>query len=91
MVQVTSPAGGFQRSVVLVGLMGAGKTSVGRRLAKLACSPFTDADDEIVAGRDEIGAPGGGVVAGDEVARNGRARVQMWRGPDGRIVVRGQA
>jgi shikimate kinase len=36
------------RSVVLVGLMGAGKTSVGRRLAKLAHAPFADADDEIV-------------------------------------------
>ena len=37
------------RSVVLVGLMGAGKTSVGRRLGKLLQARFTDADDEIVA------------------------------------------
>jgi shikimate kinase len=37
------------RHVVLVGLMGAGKTSVGRRLAKAMGAPFVDADEEIVA------------------------------------------
>lgn len=37
------------RSLVLVGLMGAGKTSVGRRLAKTLDLPFADADDEIAA------------------------------------------
>ena len=36
------------RSVVLVGLMGAGKTSIGRRLAQRAGASFADADDEIV-------------------------------------------
>lgn len=36
-----------QRSLVLVGLMGSGKTSVGRRLAKRLELPFVDADDEI--------------------------------------------
>lgn len=35
------------RSIVLVGLMGAGKTSVGRRLAQLMGLPFVDADTEI--------------------------------------------
>jgi shikimate kinase len=35
------------RSVVLVGLMGAGKSSVGRRLAQTLDLPFFDADDEI--------------------------------------------
>jgi shikimate kinase len=39
----------LQRSVVLVGLMGAGKTSVGRRLAQALGAAFADADDEIVA------------------------------------------
>ncbi len=43
------PVSSLDRSIVLVGLMGAGKTSVGRRLAKLLGAPFTDADDEIVA------------------------------------------
>jgi shikimate kinase len=37
------------RSLVLVGLMGAGKTSIGRRLARTLATPFADADDEIVA------------------------------------------
>ena len=37
------------RSVVLVGLMGAGKTSVGRRLAQALGASFSDADEEIVA------------------------------------------
>ena len=35
------------RSLVLVGMMGAGKSSVGRRLAQRLGLPFTDADQEI--------------------------------------------
>jgi shikimate kinase/3-dehydroquinate synthase len=38
------------RSIVLVGMMGAGKTSVGRRLAAHLHLPFVDADGEIEAG-----------------------------------------
>lgn len=34
-------------SIVLIGLMGAGKTAVGRRLAACLDLPFTDADSEI--------------------------------------------
>jgi shikimate kinase len=37
------------RAIVLVGLMGAGKTTVGRRLAERLGLPFTDADHEIEA------------------------------------------
>jgi shikimate kinase len=37
------------RSVVLIGMMGAGKTSVGRRLAARLGIPFVDADHEIEA------------------------------------------
>ena len=37
------------RSIVLVGLMGAGKTSIGRRLAARLGLPFRDADAEIEA------------------------------------------
>ena len=52
-----------QRTIVLVGLMGAGKSSVGRRLAHALGLPFRDADDEVerAAGRsvseifDELG------------------------------------
>ena len=36
-----------RRSVVLVGMMGAGKSSVGRRLAARLGVPFVDADSEI--------------------------------------------
>lgn len=36
-----------ERSLVLVGMMGAGKTTIGRRLAKRLAIPFTDADEEI--------------------------------------------
>ena len=37
------------RSIVLIGLMGAGKTAVGRRLANRLDLPFIDADTEIEA------------------------------------------
>jgi shikimate kinase len=37
------------RAIVLVGLMGAGKTSIGRRLAEKLGLPFVDADHEIIA------------------------------------------
>lgn len=36
-----------QRSIVLVGMMGAGKSSIGRRLAGRLAVPFVDADIEI--------------------------------------------
>ncbi len=36
-------------TIVMVGLMGAGKTSIGRRLAARLGLPFVDADDEIEA------------------------------------------
>ena len=38
-----------KESIVMVGLMGAGKTSIGRRLAARLGLPFVDADDEIEA------------------------------------------
>lgn len=41
------------RSIVLVGLMGAGKSNIGRRLANRLHLPFTDADAEIEAAAGE--------------------------------------
>jgi shikimate kinase len=41
------------RSIVLVGLMGCGKSSVGRRLAIRLALPFADADDEIETAHDK--------------------------------------
>jgi shikimate kinase len=62
------------RSIVLIGLMGAGKTAVGRRLANRLDLPFTDADSEIelAAGQtvSEIFAE-----HGEPYFRQGEARV----------------
>ncbi|OSZ71913.1 shikimate kinase [Sphingomonas sp. IBVSS1] len=37
-----------RRPITLIGLMGAGKSSIGKRLADRLALPFVDADDEIV-------------------------------------------
>lgn len=42
-----APGATVQRPIVLVGLMGAGKSTVGRRLAGRMALPFVDADAEI--------------------------------------------
>jgi len=44
---VTELAFPVPRTIALVGLMGAGKSSIGRRLAQRLKVPFTDADSEI--------------------------------------------
>ena len=63
-----------QRSIVLVGLMGAGKTTIGRRLAHYLAIPFVDADAEIelAAGKSisEIFAD-----HGENLFRDGERRV----------------
>jgi len=43
----------LRRSIVLVGLMGAGKTKIGRRLAARLNLPFFDSDEEIEAAAGE--------------------------------------
>ena len=43
------PPAATARPIVLVGLMGVGKTTVGRRLAQRLHLPFVDADHEIEA------------------------------------------
>jgi shikimate kinase len=43
----TPVPGPVDRTIVMVGLMGAGKTSIGRRLAQRLGLPFIDADHEI--------------------------------------------
>jgi shikimate kinase len=48
-VSTTHPLLPVTKTVALVGLMGAGKTSVGRRLAQKLGLPFVDADAEIEA------------------------------------------
>jgi shikimate kinase len=46
------PPAATSRTIVLVGLMGAGKSSIGRRLAQRLGLPFIDADAEIEAAAD---------------------------------------
>ena len=66
------PFGG--RSIVLVGLMGAGKTTVGRRLAARLGIPFVDADSEVEAA---AGLPIPEIFAthGEAAFRDGERRV----------------
>lgn len=62
------------RSIVLVGLPGAGKTTIGRRLASRLDLPFRDADAEIVAA---AGMPIADLFAtyGEPAFRDGERRV----------------
>lgn len=62
------------RSIVLVGMMGAGKSSVGRRLAARLGLPFVDADTEI---EDAAGMTIAEIFAehGEPYFRAGEARV----------------
>jgi shikimate kinase len=46
---MTAPAVPIRRTIALVGLMGVGKSSIGRRLALALGMPFKDADSEIEA------------------------------------------
>jgi shikimate kinase len=38
----------LKKTVVMVGMMGAGKTAVGTALARALAAPFLDSDEEIV-------------------------------------------
>jgi shikimate kinase len=63
-----------RRSIVLVGMMGAGKSSVGRRLAARLGIPFVDADCEIEA-RASMTIPEFFDRYGEANFRSGEARV----------------
>lgn len=62
------------RTIVLVGLMGAGKTTIGRRLAARLAMPFRDADAEI---ETAAGMPISDIFAtlGESAFRDGERRV----------------
>jgi shikimate kinase len=62
------------RSLVLVGMMGAGKSSVGRKLAARLAMPFVDADTEIEAAAG-MTIPEIFEVRGEAEFRSGEARV----------------
>jgi shikimate kinase len=65
------------RSIVLVGMMGVGKSSVGRRLAARLAIPFVDADAEI--------EKAAGMSIADIFARHGEA---YFRGGEARVIAR---
>jgi shikimate kinase len=65
------------RSIVLIGMMGAGKSSVGRRLAARLAIPFVDADSEI--------EKAAGMSIADIFARHGEAD---FRGGEARVIAR---
>ena len=62
------------RSIVLVGMMGAGKSTIGRRLAARLHLPFADADTEIEAAAS-MSIPDIFETHGEAYFRNGEARV----------------
>jgi shikimate kinase len=64
------------RPVVLVGLMGAGKTTIGRRLAAAISLPFVDSDHEIV---EAAGCSISDIfeIYGEEVFRDLEKRVML--------------
>lgn len=78
----------IDRPVVLVGMMGVGKTSIGRKLANLLHVPFVDADEEIERAAQmtisEIFAQ-----FGEEYFRDGERRViaRLIDGPGTRRVI----
>lgn len=78
----------IDRPVVLVGMMGVGKTSIGRKLSALLHAPFIDADEEIEQAAQmtisEIFAQ-----FGEEYFRDGERRViaRLIDGPGTRRVI----
>jgi shikimate kinase len=63
------------RPIVLIGMMGAGKTTIGRRLAARLKLPFVDTDIEIEAGHAGMSIPEIFAKYGEPYFRDGEARV----------------
>ena len=70
---ITSALG--RRSIVLVGMMGAGKSTIGRRLGARLRLPFLDADIEIEAAHAGVTIPEIFATHGEPYFRDGEARV----------------
>jgi shikimate kinase len=64
-----------RRSIVLVGMMGAGKSTIGRRMAARLRLPFLDADIEIEAAHAGMTIPEIFATHGEPYFRDGEARV----------------
>mgnify|MGYP006281452499 CR=1 FL=1 len=65
------------RAIVLVGMMGSGKSAIGQRLAARIGLPFVDADAEIVAAAAGMTIPEIFQKYGEAYFRNGERRVIM--------------
>lgn len=78
----------IDRPVVLVGMMGVGKTSVGRKLAQVLGMPFVDADEEIEAAA-HMSIPEIFAQFGEDYFRDGERRViaRLIDGPGSRRVI----
>ena len=87
MIDSTSSAGAYssreadivaalgKRLIVLVGMMGVGKSTVGRRLGARLGLPFVDADTEIEAAHAGMSIPEIFEIHGEPYFRDGEARV----------------
>ena len=64
----------LSNTVAFIGLMGAGKTTLGRQFAKTICADFVDSDEEIVQ-RAGISIPEIFELSGEEKFRNIENRV----------------
>ncbi len=80
------------RPIVLVGLMGAGKTVVGKRLARALGVPFRDADDEIATAAG-MSIPDIFELYGEAAFRDLERRViaRLMRDPPGVLALGGGA
>ena len=72
--QIDALARRIDRPIVLVGMMGVGKTSVGKRLAAALHCPFIDADEEIEAAA-RLAIPEIFAQFGEAYFRDGERRV----------------
>jgi shikimate kinase len=73
--QAQSLARRLNKTIVLVGLMGAGKSCVGKRLAQVLGLPFVDADREIEAAAGGCSISDIFTIHGEKVFRDGERRV----------------
>src|ERR1700688_3748359 len=71
--EITAALG--KRSIVLVGMMGAGKSTIGRRLSVRLRLPFMDGDSEIERAHAGMTIPEIFAAYGEPYFRDGEARV----------------
>jgi shikimate kinase len=71
---MTSPVPKIDKTIVLIGMMGAGKTCIGRKLAERLELPFVDADQEIAEAAG-CSIPDIFALHGEAAFREGEARV----------------